>query len=157
MRRQTTIRPARRDEIGPLSELCRRSKAHWGYDDRFMESSRDALTVREEWIAQGHVLVAESGGVTSGVAAIAPDDEAGYEVALFFVDPAFIGLGVGGDLYRAMIALAADRGIARLGVLADPNAAAFYEKMGARPVGSRPSDAIPGRFLPYLEVDIPLR
>jgi len=153
---QTVIRPAREDEIEPLSQLCRRSKAHWGYDARFMELSRNSLTVRRQWVTAGNVLVAERDGVAAGVAAIAPDGP-GHEVALFFVDPAFMGHGIGADLYRAMIALAAERGIARLGVLADPNAASFYEKMGARPVGSEPSESIPGRFLPYLEVDVPRR
>lgn len=31
------IRRARADEAGTLSELAFRSKAHWGYDDDFME------------------------------------------------------------------------------------------------------------------------
>ena len=44
------------------------------------------------------------------------------------------------------------RGAKRLTILADPYAAAFYERHGARPVGEAPSDAIPGRLLPLYEV-----
>ena len=35
-------------------------------------------------------------------------------------------------------------------ILADPNAAAFYERMGARYLRHAPSDAIPGRTLPSM-------
>ena len=39
-------------------------------------------------------------------------------------------------------------------ILADPNAAAFYERMGARYLRHAPSDAIPGRTLPFYEYDL---
>jgi hypothetical protein len=39
----------------------------------------------------------------------------------------------------------------RLSVLADPNAAGFYRRIGARDIGEAPSDAIAGRMLPLLE------
>jgi len=39
-------------------------------------------------------------------------------------------------------------------ILADVNAAPFYERMGARFVAHAPSDAIPGRTLPFYEYDL---
>ena len=36
----------------------------------------------------------------------------------------------------------------------DPNAAPFYERMGARFLRNAPSDAIPGRMLPLYEYDL---
>ncbi len=152
----TVIRPACAEEAQALSDLSHRSKAHWGYDEGFMALSRDALTVRDAWIEAGMVLVAEHDAALAGVAAIAPDGD-GHEVAVFFVDPAMMGKGIGADLFQAMVGLAAESGIAKLGILSDPNAAGFYEKMGARPIGMEPSDAIPGRELPYLEMDVPKR
>ena len=41
-----------------------------------------------------------------------------------------------------------------MAILADPNAAPFYERMGARFVSHAPSDAIPGRTLPLYEYDL---
>jgi hypothetical protein len=41
-----------------------------------------------------------------------------------------------------------------MAILADPNAAPFYERMGARLVSQAPSDAIPGRMLPLYEYDL---
>ena len=45
-------------------------------------------------------------------------------------------------------------GARRMTILADPNAAPFYERMGARFVRNAPSDAIPGRTLPLYEYDL---
>ena len=45
-------------------------------------------------------------------------------------------------------------GARRMAILADPNAASFYERMGARFVSHAPSDAIPGRTLPLYEYDL---
>ena len=43
-------------------------------------------------------------------------------------------------------------GAERLAILADPNAAGFYERNGAVRIGEAPSDAVPGRLLPLYEV-----
>ena len=147
------VRPARLEEIDDLTGICMRSKAHWGYDAAFMRNSRDALTVKSGRIAGGDVLVAELAGEPVGVAAIAPDDD-GFEIELFFVDPGAMGHGVGTRLFRALAAHADARGISRLIILSDPNAAPFYEKMGARKIGSAPSESIPGRSLPLYEIDL---
>ena len=148
-----TIRPANAAEIENLTAICHRSKAHWGYDRDFMVKSREALTVKPERVAAGDVLVAELDGVAAGVAAIAPDED-GFEIELFFVDPPAMGHGVGARLFRALIRHAKNRGIASLSILSDPQAASFYEKMGARQVGTAPSDAIAGRTLPLLSITI---
>ena len=50
------------------------------------------------------------------------------------------------------IAEARRRGAGRLTILADPNAAAFYERAGAVRIGEAPSDAVPGRLLPLYEL-----
>ncbi len=148
-----TIRPARAAETEGLTALCLRSKAHWGYDRDFMERSRNALTVKPERAAAGDVLVAELDGTAAGVAAIAPDED-GFEIELFFVDPPAMGHGVGARLFKALVQHAKQRGIPSLSILSDPQAAPFYERMGARQIGTAPSDAIPGRTLPLLRITI---
>src|SRR5436305_14891374 len=40
----------------------------------------------------------------------------------------------------------------RLTILADPNAAGFYQRNGAVRIGEAPSDAVPGRLPPLYEV-----
>jgi hypothetical protein len=37
---------------------------------------------------------------------------------------------------------------------ADPDAASFYERMGARYAGFAPSQSIPGRMLPRMQMEL---
>jgi len=137
-----------------LSALCLRSKAHWGYDDAFMQMSAASLEVREADIAAGRVLVAvDDAGKLIGVAGIATDGESA-DLDVMFVDPPAIGSGAGRLLFEAAASLARGLGARRMTILADPNAGAFYERMGARFLHDAPSDAIPGRTLPLYELDL---
>ena len=137
-----------------LTALCVRSKAHWGYDAEFMRRSVAALRVRSADIALGRVLVAVDGKDRAiGVASVIPEGESA-DLDLFFVDPPFMGRGMGRVLFEAAVRSARLFGARTLTILADPNAAAFYERMGARFLRNAPSDAIPGRSLPLDEYDI---
>jgi GNAT superfamily N-acetyltransferase len=148
------VRPARIGEAAALSELCFRSKQVWGYDDDFMAFCREPLRVKPEEIAAGDVwLAAAADESIAGVVALAP---AGEPVTLdldkLFIEPGWIGSGVGRLLLAHAIGEARRRGAARLTILADPNAAAFYERNGACFIRMVPSDAIPGRFVPLYEI-----
>jgi hypothetical protein len=54
--------------------------------------------------------------------------------------------------YLCQLDRARERGAERLTILADPNAAGFYERNGAVRISEAPSDAVPGRVLPLYEV-----
>jgi GNAT superfamily N-acetyltransferase len=148
------IRAAQVGEATKLTALCVRSKAHWGYDAQFMRRSAASLRVSSADIALGRVLVAVDGKDRAlGVASVIPDGD-GAELDLFFVDPPFMGRGVGRTLFKAAVQAACMFDARTLTILADPNAAAFYERLGARFLRNAPSDAIPGRILPLYEYDI---
>ncbi len=144
------VRSARPGEAAALTALSVRSKAHWGYDDAFMRLSLASLTVSNADIAAGGVLVAERAGQRLGVAKVEPDGELG----MLFVEPLALDRGVGRALFDAAAVLARRLGARVMPILADPNAAPFYERMGARFVAQAPSDAIPGRTLPLYEYDL---
>jgi GNAT superfamily N-acetyltransferase len=145
------IRPARAEEAPGLTALCLRSKAHWGYDAEFMRRCAQTLAIDDDSIAQGRVLVAtdETGHVVGTASVLADGDHA--DLDLMFVEPTAIGSGVGRALFGEAAALARRLGYRRMTILADPNAAPFYERMGARYLCQAPSDAIPGRTLPFYE------
>jgi N-acetylglutamate synthase-like GNAT family acetyltransferase len=149
------IRAPRPDEAAALSALCKRSKAHWGYDADFLARSDAALTIAPELIATGRVLVAEdASGTVLGMASLEPLADGVFDLLHMFVEPAAIGSGAGRQLFAAIAALARGLGAAKLSILADPHAQAFYLRMGARLAGEAPSDAIPDRMLPLLEFDL---
>jgi len=148
------VRSAKPGESRSLTALCVRSKAHWGYDSAFMKLSAAALSVNEDDIAAGRVLVAvDDAGHVIGMACVLQDSDTADLDALF-VDPPAIGSGAGRALFEAAVVLARCQGARRMTILADPNAAAFYERMGARYLRNAPSDAIPGRTLPFYEYDL---
>jgi GNAT superfamily N-acetyltransferase len=148
------VRNAKLEEASSLTALCVRSKAHWGYDAAFMKLSAAALNVSEDDIAAGRVLVAaDDAGLVIGMACVLPESDTADLDALF-IDPPAIGSGAGRALFEAAVALARRRGARRMTILADPNAAAFYERMGAHYLRHAPSDAIPGRTLPFYEYDL---
>jgi GNAT superfamily N-acetyltransferase len=159
-----TIRLARRGEAPALTELCTRSKAYWGYDAAFMAAAARTIEIRERNIRAKRVLVAvsdfnasrESGAPPLlGVAAVLPMDSRGtFDLSHLFVAPEAFGEGIGTALFDAAMQLAAAQGGRRLSILSDPNAAGFYEKLGATRRGEAPSDAVPHRMLPLFEIDI---
>ena len=154
MASDVTVRGARAGEAAALTALAVRSKAHWGYDDAFMRSSQVSLTVGDADIAAGRVLVAvDDTNRLIGMACVLPEGETSDLDALF-IDPPAIGSGAGRALFDAAVSLARGQGARRMTILADPNAATFYERMGARYLRNAPSDAIPGRTLPFYEYDL---
>ena len=148
------IRLARIEETSTLSELCVRSKAAWGYDEAFMALARVALEVRPEQIELGDVWVATAAdGSPAGVVALGPSEEPDtLDLDKLFIEPERIRTGVGRALIAHAIDEARHRGAKRLTILADPYAAGFYERNGARRIGEAPSDAIPSRSLPLYEL-----
>ena len=152
---ETIIRPARTDEAEYLTELTMRSKAHWGYDADFLAACRPGLTITPDYIASLPVYVAESAGTVIGFYSLAeeiPDQQ--VELDFLFLAPEAIGKGVGKRLWQHAVASAHQHGYHLMSIVADPNAEAFYQRMGAVTVGAVPSDAKVGRTLPLLHFSL---
>jgi GNAT superfamily N-acetyltransferase len=67
-----------------------------------------------------------------------------------FVEPAFIGRGIGGLLWRHAVDLAKTIGAKSLVFGADPHARPFYEHVGAVVEGYNLSTIVPGRKTPRM-------
>ncbi|MEL7253617.1 MAG: GNAT family N-acetyltransferase [Pseudomonadota bacterium] len=153
MNRSFDLRTATPADLTPLSRLCLRSKAHWGYDADFMAACVPALTITQADLEGDLLVIAEQGGTLAGMAQLAgpPED---MEIDRFFIDPPFMGAGCGRVLFQWCLNTARAQGATRLAIEADPGAAPFYEHMGAVRIGEAPSEAIPGRSLPLLEITV---
>lgn len=128
-----------------------RSKAHWGYDEDFMAAAAEVLEVTAEDLARpGYTVAVDEDDTPLGLLYVSRD---GVKVSLdkLFVDPAAMGLGVGRILFDLAVEQARAMGGKRMTIESDPQAAPFYERMGAEIIGEAPSEAIPGRMLPMLE------
>jgi len=153
MPEQCRIRRARPGEAADLTALALRSKAHWPYDQTFMDVFRRTLKITEQQIRAHHVLVHETVGVVDAVGVLALYDGE-WELDHLWVDPPAIGRGVGKRLLAAFLAEARRRGAGRVVLNADPHAEPFYRRMGAVKIGDHPVAEIPGRVLPRLALNL---
>lgn len=143
----TTLRPARLEELSTLSALCLRSKAYWGYDDAFMAACVEELTLTPANLATDQVIVLEDEYGPAGIAQVALDDGLCYLEKLF-IDTDRIGQGYGRILFDWAVDAATNTGTREMIVEADPDAAAFYHRMGCIRAGEAKSQSIAGRVLP---------
>jgi ribosomal protein S18 acetylase RimI-like enzyme len=155
MEESVMIRPARPGEAGVLSALASRSKAHWGYEGAFLDSVRQALTVSEADVVAAAVFVLEADGVAAGFYRIVGTPPQG-ELSDVWLEPTFIGRGLGRELFRHALATAAARGFVTLVIESDPHAEGFYAAMGAQRIGERRSPFGEGRMLPLMLVSTAL-
>ena len=112
-----------------------------------MAACVDELSLTPQDIATDPIMVLVDDKGAAGVAHVSLDDGACYLDKLF-IDTDRLGLGYGRHLFAWACRAARDLGAAELVVEADPDAAAFYEKMGCRRAGEAASGSVAGRTLP---------
>mgnify|MGYP001115390201 CR=1 FL=1 len=145
------LRAALPGEAELLSDLCLRSKAVWGYDAAFMAACRAELTITHQDFARSQIQVAVQDGGIIGIAQLAQHGRIA-DIDKLFVDPAVLRSGAGRALFAWCVETARAAGAVAITVVADPDAAGFYRRMGMRDDGTEPSGSIPGRKLPKLQM-----
>ncbi|GAB4537567.1 MAG: hypothetical protein Tsb0019_38740 [Roseibium sp.] len=151
-----TIRRAELRDREALTDLCMRSKQSNGYDDAFMAQCADELRVRDAWIIEDDFWLAEApdGSVAGCIRLSTGEADGTGELATCFVDPDWQGRQVGQSLFDVLVDRARALKLTAIGLDADPVAEPFYARMGFRTVGRAPSNSIPGRMLPRMELKV---
>jgi GNAT superfamily N-acetyltransferase len=147
------LRDIRQDEFPYLNGLCLRSKAVWGYDDAFITACRAELALHPDDLRTTQLQVAERDATAVGLAQLKVSG-GDAELMKLFVEPALLGSGIGRLLFAWATQRARSLGAVRMMIEADPGAVPFYERMGARYAGLAPSQSIPGRMLPLLQMEL---
>ena len=128
------IRPASADEAPVLTRIAHDAKRHWGYPEHWIKHWESDLTISADFIRDNHVYVAEEDGEIQGFYALSVIDDRA-ELEHMWVTPDRIGTGMGKDLFLDAMERAAALNVNAVEILADPNAAGFYEHMGATQIG----------------------
>lgn len=149
-RHEALIRRARLDEVEALNELIMHSKSYWGYDRPFLEAYRAHLLLSPQALEHDHVYCAEVGEAIAGVSHLIVVSDEEICLSHLFVEPVFIGQGIGALLWRHAVEQARRWSAKTLVFGADPHAQAFYERMGAVVVGEKHSTIFPGRKVPRM-------
>ena len=147
------IRPASVDEASVLTTIALDAKRYWGYPEHWIKHWEADLTISPEFIRANHVYVAEVAGEVRGFYALCVSG-AKAELEHMWVTPSCIGTGIGKELFLDAMKRAAALEIRDVELTADPNAAGFYERMGAKRIGETdsPVDGVP-RKLPRLKIN----
>ena len=151
--RKSMIRRSSPDEATTLTTIALEAKRHWGYPEHWIKHWESDLTVTADFIRDNHVYVAEAEGEVRGFYALCVRGDKA-ELEHLWVTPAFIGTGVGKELFLDAMERAAALEVRDVEISSDPNAAGFYERMGAKQVGEvdAPVDGQP-RKLPRLKIE----
>ena len=134
-----------------LKEIAVAAKGHWGYEPQRVRDWADRGDFDRETLERLALFVAEADGRAIGWAFVEPRGEAAW-LADLWVEPAWIGKGVGTALFRRAADHAREGGAQLLEWEAEPNALGFYEKMGARRL--RDSTSEWGRMLSVMGVGL---
>ena len=126
---------AKPDDAAVLTDIAFAAKRHWGYPEKWIESWRDLLTVRPEFIANHETYAAILDGRTVGFYALSRKNDR-LDLLHMWVLPDAMGRGVGRSLFIHGLQRARELGCRELEIEADPNAEGFYQHMGARRVGA---------------------
>jgi GNAT superfamily N-acetyltransferase len=146
------VRAGTEEDFARLREIAVDAKAHWGYDRARVEEWARNGDFEPDRLRRREVYVAQADGEPVGWAALIPRGEVGWLEDLW-VDPPWIGRGVGRLLFEHVAGRARDLGARRLEWEAEPNATGFYERMGGRYV--RESEVTEwGRVLDVLGVEL---
>ena len=114
-----------------------------------MRMCRDELTLTPDRLKRSISRVAEDDGRVVGFAEIIMDGAAA-RLEKLFVEPDTFRTGAGRKLFEWAARMAAAHGASMMTVESDPQAAAFYRRMGALDDGAVASASIPGRMIPRL-------
>ncbi|NNC38099.1 MAG: GNAT family N-acetyltransferase [Acidimicrobiales bacterium] len=148
--KEITIRYVQKGEAKAITNLKMRSKASNGYSPEFMDACRDELSVSEGDFETLEIWVAERDHAIVGMLDIRFEDARCILEALF-IDPEIKSAGIGRLMFEKCEQRCREAGASLIEVDSDPEAQAFYEKMGMIKTGEIPSGSIAGRFLPRLE------
>jgi GNAT superfamily N-acetyltransferase len=125
---------AKPEDAEALTEIAHAAKRHWGYPEQWIQSWRDILTMRPEFIAANVAYSAIEEGRAVGFYLVTNEDD-GIHLDHLWIAPHAMGRGIGRALFDHAVAETRRIGHRTLKIEADPNAEGFYTRMGARRVG----------------------
>jgi GNAT superfamily N-acetyltransferase len=126
---------AKPEDADALTAIAFAAKRHWGYPERWIEGWRDILTMRPEFIAANVAYSATENGRAVGFYLLTTESD-GMHLDHLWVLPRAMRRGVGRALFQHAVEQVRNLGHHEIKIEADPNAAGFYERMGAKRIGA---------------------
>ena len=142
---------AKPEDAETLTQIAHAAKRHWGYPEGWIEAWCDILTMRPEFIAANIAFCAIEDGRAVGFYVLTTESD-GIHLDHLWIIPAAMRRGIGRALFEHAVKQARTAGFDLIKIESDPNAEGFYERMGAKRVGTNVAE-VEGekRELPLME------
>ena len=124
------IRDALPDEVGDLEALQFRASTVYESDRDHVLANPEVIELPADAAPDGRVRVAVGEDGVLGFTVVLPVRDGGCELDGLFVEPDLWRRGVGAALVADAFDRARSSGAVRMEVIANPNALAFYQKVG---------------------------
>ena len=134
-----------------LKEIAVAAKAHWGYGEDRVRAWAEVGGFTTESLGALELFVAVAEGRVVAWASVKLEETTAWLEDLW-VEPGWIGRGLGSRLFREAVAHARAGGATAIEWEAEPNAIGFYEKLGGRHVRDGTSEW--GRTLPIMRAEL---
>ena len=147
----TEIVRAKAEDAKILTAIAHAAKRHWGYAESWIAAWREILTMRPQFIAANIAYCALEEDRIVGFYVLTQEED-GIHLDHLWILPSAMGRGIGRALFEHAAAEARTLGSDLIKIEADPNAEAFYKRMGAIRIGTSVSQvAGEQRELPLME------
>jgi ribosomal protein S18 acetylase RimI-like enzyme len=123
------------NDADALTSIAHAAKRHWGYPDRWIDAWHDILTMRPEFIAANVAYCAMEDDRVVGFYVLTTEND-GVHLDHLWIIPTAMHRGIGRALFEHAVDQARTAGFDSIRIEADPNAKAFYQRMGAKRVGT---------------------
>ena len=127
--------------------------AYWPHDDPYLAQANRLLSLGAEDLERDEAWVLEREGNPAGYYRLTLHGNLA-EIEELFLEPEWIGHGIGRKLFEHAVTNARRCGCTRLEWETDANAAGFYLAMGGREIGTRPSGIESGEPLTRMRLDL---
>ncbi len=127
---------AKPEDADVLTEIAHAAKRHWGYPERWIESWRDTLIIRAEFIAANVAYCAMEDARAVGFYLLTNEND-GMHLDHLWIAPPAMGRGIGRALFEHALEQTKKLGHRTLKIEADPNAEGFYTRDGSAARGCK--------------------
>ncbi|WP_332452689.1 GNAT family N-acetyltransferase [Chryseobacterium aquaticum] len=141
------------DDDKILTEITKKSKAHWGYSDEQMEKWSQDLMISKDYIKKSEVYKLSLNDKIIAYYSYLNINENTVKLDNLFVVPEEMRKGYGKTLMNDLINKTKKEKTAKIILEADPNAEKFYEGFGFLKI-SQIETSIKNRFLPVMELKL---
>jgi ribosomal protein S18 acetylase RimI-like enzyme len=129
------ITKAKKTDAAKLTDLTIRSKSYWDYSAEQIEEWNEVLTITVEYIENNEVYQLIDNSQLIGYYSFLKLNESVVKLDNIFIDSPFIGKGYGKKLMEDLYDRIQQKGFEKIVLDSDPQAEAFYKKIGFKVVG----------------------